>query len=174
MADPQQAPTLDGGCACSAVRYRLLREPMFVHCCHCTRCQRENGAPFAHHAMVEFTQMQVLKGEPAYVKVPTDSGNTHWVVRCPSCQTAMWNEHGSRRAVTRYLRVGTLDEPGRCPPQAHIFLRSKQAWLELPNGAGAVPGFAAYYNAAKTWPAASLARYEQARKAKQAAAGKAR
>jgi hypothetical protein len=159
-------PPAEGGCACGAVRYRIEREPMFVHCCHCTRCQRETGGPFAHHAMVEFNAMALLSGEPAYIKVPTDSGNTHWVIRCPGCQTALWNEHGSRRAVTRYVRVGTLDEPSRLPPRAHIYLRSKQPWLTLSDDA---PGFAAYYNAAKTWPAASLARYAAAKATKAAA-----
>lgn len=151
---------LDGGCACGALRYRLQRAPMFVHCCHCTRCQRETGAPFAHHAMIEFTQFEVLHGEPAFVLAPTDSGGKHWVARCPACQTALWNEHGTRRAITRYVRVGTLDEPQRCPPRAHIFIRSKQPWLTLPEGA---PAFAGYYDAAKTWPSESLARYAAAK-----------
>lgn len=150
----------DGGCACGAVRYRVRREPMFVHCCHCTRCQRENGAPFAHHAMIEFSAMSLLQGEPAFVKVPTDSGRVHWVVRCPECQTAMWNEHGSRRAVTRYVRVGTFDEPARFPPRAHIYVRSKQPWLGLD---AATPAFEAYYDAAATWPRASLERHAQAK-----------
>lgn len=135
---------------------------MFVHCCHCTRCQRETGGPFAHHAMVEFTAMSLIVGEPQFVKVPTDSGNTHWVARCPSCQTAMWNEHGSRQAVTRYVRVGTLDQPSRCPPQAHIYTRSRQHWLPLPPDA---PAFDGYYNAAKVWPPESLERHAAAKAA---------
>lgn len=154
---------LAGGCACGATRYRVDRAPMFVHCCHCTRCQRETGGPFAHHAMVEFTAMALTAGEIEFVRVPTDSGNIHWVARCPTCRTALWNEHGSRRAVTRYVRVGTLDEPARLPPQAHIYVRSKQPWLQL---SGEAPQFAAYYDAAKTWPAPSLARYAAARAAK--------
>jgi hypothetical protein len=157
--------TLDGGCACGAVRFRLLKPPMFVHCCHCTRCQRETGGPFAHHAMIEFTQMSLLAGEPEYVKVPTDSGRTHWVVRCSVCRTGMWNEHGSKSAFNRYVRVGTLDEPSRLPPQAHIYVRSKQPWVALSPD---VPAFQADYNAARTWPTASLARYAAARAAKAA------
>lgn len=138
---------------------------MFVHCCHCTRCQRETGSPFAHHAMVEFTAMSLTLGAPEFVKVPTDSGNTHWVARCPACRTAMWNEHGSRQAITRYMRVGTLDEPARFPPQAHIYVRSKQSWLKLPPE---VPTFDGYYNATKIWPALSLKRYAAAKAAKAA------
>ena len=72
----------------------------------------------------------------------------------------MWNEHGTRDAITRYVRVGTLDEPARCPPQAHIFLRSRQPWVVIPDGQ---PGFAAYYDAAATWPKESLERYARAK-----------
>ncbi len=132
---PKSRAMLGGGCACGALRYRLEREPMFVHCCHCTRCQRETGGPFAHHAMIEFTAMTLLQGEAEFVKVPTDSGNTHWVARCP--------------------------------PRAHIFVRSRQPWLRLPPEA---PAFDAYYDAARLCPEESLALYAAARAAKAAAA----
>ncbi|TAG47412.1 MAG: GFA family protein [Betaproteobacteria bacterium] len=152
-----------GGCACGHVRYLMHDAPMFVHCCHCTRCQRETGGPFAHHAMIEFTAFSVLEGEPEFVLVPTDSGGKHWVARCPHCRTALWNEHGSRRAITRYVRVGTLDAPSQFPPLAHIYVRSKQPWLTLEDGA---PQFAGYYDAAKAWPQESLARYASAKTAR--------
>ena len=139
---------------------------MFVHCCHCTRCQRETGGPLAHHAMIEFSAMTLLQGEPEFVQVPTDSGNRHWVIRCARCRTALWNEHGSRRAVTRYVRVGTLDEPARFPPRAHIYGQSRQPWLQLADPSA--PVFERYYDAAVTWPATSLARYSQAKAAKAA------
>jgi hypothetical protein len=151
---------LEGGCACGAVRYRMHDLPMFVHCCHCAGCQRETGGPFAHHAMIEFSKFTVLQGDPGLVLVPTDSGGKHWVARCPNCRTALWNEHGTRRGITRYVRVGTLDAPHALPPRAHIFTRSKQPWLALP---AEVPAFRASYDAARTWPAESLARYEAAK-----------
>ena len=45
MQQDEQAP-LDGGCSCRQVRFRLLSGPLFVHCCHCTWCQRESGSAF--------------------------------------------------------------------------------------------------------------------------------
>ncbi|MFB3046874.1 MAG: GFA family protein, partial [Acidiferrobacterales bacterium] len=39
--------SMEGGCTCGAVRYRMTSKPMFVHCCHCRWCQRETGASFA-------------------------------------------------------------------------------------------------------------------------------
>jgi hypothetical protein len=165
-ARPRLFAPVEGGCACGALRYRMERPPLFVHCCHCTRCQRETGAPFAHHAMIEWTALTLTQGTPAWARQPADSGARHWVAHCPDCRTVLWNEWGSRQAVTRYLRVGTLDEPARCPPQAHIFARSKQPWLVLD---GSVPAFETGYDAAQTWPAESLARHRAAKAARSGA-----
>ena len=55
------------------------------------------------------------------------------------------------------MRVGTLDEPDRLPPDIHIFTSSKQPWVVLPPGAAAVPE---YYDRAKHWPKESLERRE--------------
>ncbi len=113
-----------------------------------------------------------LTREPMFVQVPTDSGNRHWVARCAQCRTALWNEHGSRQAITRYVRVGTLDEPARFPPRAHIYGRSMQPWLRLNDLAA--PVFDQYYDAATVWPAAGLARYASSQAAKVANAAERR
>ena len=60
-------------------------------------------------------------------------------------------------ALPADLRVGTLDEPDRLPPDIHIFTESKQPWVILPPDRPAVP---AYYEREKHWPAESLARRE--------------
>jgi hypothetical protein len=53
------------------------------------------------------------------------------------------------------VRVGTLDEPDRLPPDIHIYTSSKQPWVVLPPG---TPAVAEYYDAKAHWPAASLER----------------
>lgn len=150
---------IDGRCACAALAYRLDGPPLFVHACHCTRCQRETGGPFAHHLIIETSRLQVLQGQPSSVQVPTDSGRRHDVVRCGDCGTVLWNTHGSRAPLIAYLRVGTLDEPAAWPPRAHIYVRSRVAWLAPDPSA---PQFSAGYDARRTWPAESIARYEAA------------
>lgn len=107
--------------------------------------------------------MSLLGGEHDFVKAPTDSGMAHWVARCATCRTALWNEHGSRNAIARYVRVGTLDEPNRWPPQAHIYVRSKQPWVILEAD---TPVFNRHYNAARLWPPESLSRFASARAAR--------
>ena len=71
------------------------------------------------------------------------------------CRIALWSNYGGAGDVIRFVRVGTLDEPDRCPPDIHIFTASKQPWVMLPPGARAVPE---YYSSKSVWPAESLAR----------------
>ncbi|MFI4973552.1 MAG: GFA family protein [Caulobacterales bacterium] len=146
--------TLDGGCACGAVRYRLISAPMFVNCCHCHDCQRQTGSAFVINALIEADRVQTLSGAPEPAPVPTDSGRPHVVWRGPACRTAVWSTYGGREAV-RFVRVGTLDDPAAAPPDAHIFTRSKLPWVRLE---GAAPAFEVYYDAEKLWPPESLAR----------------
>ena len=146
--------TLEGGCACGEVRYRLTSRPMFVHCCHCLDCQRQTGSAFVLNALIETDRIEMLAGEPAAVPVPTDSGGPHDVYRCRTCQTALWSDYG-RRPGMRFVRVGTLEDPAAIPPDVHIFTRSKQPWVGLPPD---VPAFAVYYDTKTLWPAEALAR----------------
>jgi hypothetical protein len=146
--------TQEGGCACGAVRYRLISPPMFVPCCHCRDCQRQTGSAFVINALIETGRIVLLAGTPVPVPVPTDSGDPHDIYRCPACQTALWSDYGGRPAL-RFVRVGTLDQPAVLSPDVHIYTRSKLPWLALPAG---VPAFAEYYDPQALWPAASLAR----------------
>ena len=146
--------SLEGGCACGAVRYRLASAPMFVNCCHCRDCQRQTGSAFVLNALIEADRVTLLAGAPECVPVPTDSGRPHDVYRCPQCRTAVWSDYG-RRGVMLFVRVGTLDDASALPPDAHIFTRSKLPWITLPAG---VPAFEVYYDMKALWPAESLAR----------------
>jgi hypothetical protein len=148
------ANTLEGGCACGAVRHRMQSAPMFVHCCHCRDCQRQTGSAFVLNALIETDRVTVLSGDPAPYPMPTDSGRPHNIFRCPACGTAVWSEYGGRKEL-RFVRVGTLDNPAALSPDVHIFVRSKLPWVKLPEG---VPAFEAYYDSKKLWPAASLER----------------
>jgi hypothetical protein len=97
--------TFEGGCACSALRYRLALEPMFVHCCHCRDCQRQTGSAFVLNALIETNRVENLSGETRAVAAPTDSGRPHHIHRCTSCETAMWSHYGGVLALS-FVRVG--------------------------------------------------------------------
>ncbi|GAB4392884.1 MAG: GFA family protein [Kiloniellaceae bacterium] len=151
--------SLQGGCTCGALRYRMTSPPMYVHCCHCRWCQRETGAAFALNAMIEADRVQMLQGEPEVVLTPSLSGKGQKIARCPVCRIALWSNYAGAGDRIRFVRVGTLDHPDRLPPDIHIFTASKQPWVVLPEGALV---FEAYYDRKTCWPAESLARREAA------------
>jgi hypothetical protein len=144
-----------GGCTCRALRYRLRDQPMFIHCCHCRWCQRETGASFALNALIESDRVELVSGSVEIIDTPSNSGKGQRISRCPHCKVAVWSNYGGGADALRFVRVGTLDEPDRWPPDVHIFTESKQPWVLIPPGA---PAFAQYYKSAELWPPASLAR----------------
>jgi hypothetical protein len=147
--------SLEGGCTCRAVRYRMTSRPLFVHCCHCRWCQRETGASFALNAMIEADRVVLLSGAPETVNTPSNSGKGQKIVRCPTCRIALWSNYAGAGDAVRFVRVGTLDEPDRLPPDIHIFTASKQPWVVLPPG---TPAVEEYYDRNEYWPEASLER----------------
>ena len=142
-----------GGCTCRAVRYHLTDAPMIVHCCHCRWCQRETGASFALNALLEFDRVELTSGAVEVINTPSNSGRGQRVSRCPTCHIAVWSSYSSD--AFRFVRVGSLDDPDRCPPDIHIFTASKQPWVIIPQ---AMPAFEEYYDSATLWPQASIAR----------------
>ncbi len=155
MSEQRGFNAVEGGCDCRALRYRLLAPPLFVHCCHCRWCQRESGAAFALNAMIEADRVLDQGTEPMIIDTPSNSGKGQRIARCPRCHVAVWSTYAGSGPVIRFVRVGTLDDPDRFPPDIHIFTASKQPWLVLPSGAPSVPE---YYERERYWPADSLAR----------------
>ncbi len=154
MSHPGDFP-LEGGCDCQAVRYRMETRPLFVNCCHCRWCQRESGASFALNAMIEADRVTQLGVGPEIVDTPTASGAGQKIARCPQCRIAVWSNYAGAGPAIRFIRVGTLDEPDKLPPDIHIFTKSKQPWVVLPPDATVT---AEYYDRKQYWPPESLAR----------------
>ncbi len=152
---------LEGGCTCRAVRYAMTSAPLFVHCCHCRWCQRETGASFALNAMIEADRVVLRKGNPEIVLTPSESGKGQKIARCPICRIALWSNYAGAGDKVRFVRVGTLDEPDRLPPDIHIFTASKQPWVVLPPDIPAVPE---YYDLQRYWPESSLERRQALRR----------
>ena len=149
----------EGGCACGHVRYRVESQPLIVHCCHCSWCQRQTGSAFAVNALVEADRVHLLEGGVTDIEVPSPSGANQRISRCPKCQVAVWSYYlvmsrGLGEQV-RFIRVGTLDNPSAVPPDVHIYTSSKQPWVVLPPDDLAVEE---YYVTKEVWPKESLER----------------
>lgn len=149
------ADIYEGGCACGAVRYRMETSPLFVHCCHCHWCQRESGSSYALNALIEADRVTILQGKAEMVLTPSNSGKGQKIWRCPACRIASWSNYSGFGDEIYFVRVGTLDEAHRLPPDIHIFTASKQPWVIIPEGHLAVEE---YYDLNKHWPDEKRAR----------------
>jgi hypothetical protein len=67
----------------------------------------------------------------------------------------VWSHYAGAGPLLSFVRVGTLDDPDRWPPDIHIFTASRQPWVVIPAGVPAVPE---YYEREQYWPEDSLAR----------------
>ena len=105
--------------------------------------------------MIESDRVVSLGIEPELVHTPSDSGLGQKIARCPTCKVAVWSHYAGSGPITKFVRVGTLDQPDLMPPDVHIFTASKQPWVVLPEG---VPAFEEYYDREELWPKESLVR----------------
>ena len=156
------ADEFNGRCACGYVHFRMTGKPMIVHCCHCRCCQRETGASFAVNALIEADRVAIDSGDVEAIDTPTNSGRGQRIIRCPRCHVALWSHYAYAGIgdLVCFVRVGTLDDPDAFVPDVHIFVESKQPWVELPQGAIA---FDQFYSTRDVWPENSLARREALR-----------
>jgi hypothetical protein len=109
--------------------------------------------------MIEADRVVLLHGKPELVDTPSNSDKGQKFHRCPTCRIALWSNYAGAGDAISFVRVGTLDEPDRLPPDIHIFTASKQPWVILPSD---VPVMEAYYDRKEHWPAEGLARRLQA------------
>ena len=116
-------------------------------------------------AMIEADRVVLLEGEPEIVNTPSNSGKGQKITRCPACRVALWSNYAGAGDAVRFVRVGTLEDPDRLPPDIHIFTASKQPWVVLPPG---VPAVAEYYDREQYWPRESLERRRVLRAARSA------
>ena len=105
--------------------------------------------------MIEAERVELLSGDIEIIDTPSLSGKGQKITRCPICKVALWSNYAGAGTDVRFVRVGTLDEPDRLPPDIHIFTASKQPWVRLPSG---TPAVTEYYRSADHWPEESLAR----------------
>ncbi len=124
----------DGGCQCGAVRYRVEGRTGRIYVCHCTTCQRQSGSAFGMSWLVPREAFRLLSGELRSFRVVCDSGRTKDCAFCPDCGTRI---HHTAPSDSPRLSVkpGTLDDTSWLAPQHHIWTRSRQRWLPIPEGA---------------------------------------
>ena len=148
--------SLEGGCSCGAIRYKLTNTPLIVHACHCRDCQRVTGSGFVINIWIEKKFVESSGATPKSFVLKGGTGNDHEAFFCGDCGTYVWSRYRvAPGGEVLFVRAGTLDNPAAVTPDVHIFTRSKLPWVRLPEGAVA---FETGYKIDHVWPAASKER----------------
>ena len=122
-----------GGCQCGKLRYEITEAPRLVYTCHCTDCQRMTSSAFSMGLVIADRAFGLTASQPRFVERTTDSGRvgTRWI--CPECGSWISGTPRPGSAV-RTVRAGTLDDTSWLRPTVHLWTRSKQPWITLPDG----------------------------------------
>ena len=118
--------TLDGGCFCGDVRYRVDGPISHETCCHCSICRRCSGAPFVAWFTVSRRAFRFTAGEVAEIE-SSDHGRRSF---CPRCGTQLLFRSSE---LPEELDVTTcsLDSPELVPPRDHTRTSSRLSWVEV-------------------------------------------
>ena len=112
-----------GGCLCSAIRFRISGEPIFSSICHCATCRRANSAPTVAWLTFDRGQIEILSGQPRVYR------SSQGVVRqfCGTCGSQLSYEHVSR-PTTIDITTTSLDNPNMFPPTFEVWLEHRLSW----------------------------------------------
>ncbi len=127
-----------GGCLCGQVRYTISAAPDAVVVCHCRDCQKQAGSALSVLAVFP-TDAVRIEGVLSRYETTGDNGNKVGRYFCGHCGSPIHSETPATLASGRFaLKAGTLDDVSGLQPAAHLWVQSKQPWLQLPTDAHCV------------------------------------
>lgn len=124
--DTLAGDTLEGGCLCGAVRYRVQGQPLAVNYCHCRQCRRHAGAPVAAFASYKAKNV-AWTGDMPRVFASSDIAGRGF---CPQCGTPLtWMGRATPDEID--IGVGTFDDASSFTPGYHLWTESALPWLHI-------------------------------------------
>lgn len=112
-------------CLCNGIQLRINAELAPIMVCHCTQCQKAQGAAFAAITQVQKSDLNIVQGEnllQAYFASPNKKR-----VFCKTCGSPVWSERLDKPDVVR-LRVGLINEEISTQVSSHAYVTSKASW----------------------------------------------
>jgi hypothetical protein len=117
-----------GSCLCGALRFEVTGPISGMFHCHCSRCRKSHGAPFATFGFAPTASLRWLAGEDAVMSwTGGQGGGPRYSCRhCGSPAPGILPEMG-----IAYFPVGLLEGDPGLWPQQHLFAGSKAPWHEI-------------------------------------------
>ena len=113
----------EGGCLCSAIRFRISGEPVFSSICHCATCRRASAAPTVAWLTFDRGQVEILSGNPRTYR------SSQGVARqfCGTCGSQLSYET-VESPTTIDITTASLDNPNLFPPTMETWVEHRVSW----------------------------------------------
>jgi len=125
-----------GSCLCGTVAFEAEAPFELMHHCHCSRCRKAHGSPFATYAGVAEDRFRWTSGRDSVAR--HESIPAFFRCFCGRCGSVV---PGAPADGKVFIPVGLLDEDPGARPLAHIFYASRAPWYEAHDS---LPRFDAY------------------------------
>ena len=112
-----------GGCLCSAIRFRISGEPVFSSICHCVTCRRASAAPSVAWLTFDRSQVEILSGDPRTYR------SSQGVLRqfCGTCGSQISYDCATSPTMIE-ITTASLDNPNLFPPTMEVWLEHRLSW----------------------------------------------
>ena len=114
-------------CSCGSLRAESNGEPVLVHVCNCTECQRRTGSVFGVSSFFPKSEVDTQGPSKVYVR----DGQERRKVRlnfCPECGTTVYGEADARPGLIAIF-VGAFADPNFPAPTRSIWEQSLHSWV---------------------------------------------
>lgn len=115
--------TLEGGCLCGAVRYRVTGPELSSGICHCRTCRRISSSPELPFAGFPLAAFSIVKGAPASIR-SSASVTRRFCDRCGSPLTYQRDDQPDALDIM----TCSLDDPDALPPTFHVWTSHRPSW----------------------------------------------
>ncbi len=119
---------LTGSCMCGAVRFEVSAPFTTAGYCHCTRCQRRTGVPWALSGMVDEDGFAIVEGAELVRSFQPPDGFAK--AFCGECGGHLYA--GPAGGVVA-VRLGSVDGDPGVRPRWHQWVGSAPAWEPIPD-----------------------------------------
>ncbi len=121
-----------GTCQCGQVKVTLHTPPLKVLACHCKECQKLSSSPYSVTALFNETDIQI-EGQLSTWSRVAESGNDNIANFCPGCGTRIYHINPEQpHFIKLKLKPIEIENTSIFKPQAHVWVKEKQTWFELP------------------------------------------
>lgn len=124
-------------CSCGQLSARVSGEPMRVSICHCLACQRRTGSVFGQQARFPRENVTIAGQSTRYVRVG-DEGTRATFHFCPHCGATVYYEAEGQEAWLA-IPVGAFADPGFPAPTVSVYEERMHGWVVPPPGAEHIP-----------------------------------